>query len=761
MEHDLVRPSHHRGPWAIVGILWLALLGGAYYSAPISNPPGLRGDLWGYVPDLFDPPPRAADAGHAGWQYFPQRLDLLCVAGSILAGAWSFGHLLLRLLRLPIALQSPEKSVFAVGCGLATLSLVTLGAGLVGCLSRVLLGSLIAAGLCLEIGLRVALSRLNQSASPAPLATATLRTTHTRPIRTAIWCMLPLVPFVLAMVLGSLLPSTDFDVNEYHFEGPKEYFQAGRITFLEHNVYTSFPFATEMLTLLGMVLRDDWYRGALAGKCVLMTFGPLTAWALYSAGMRCSGPVAGWGAAFLYLATPWTYRISTIAYAEGGVSFYLCATLLAGILAWRASAENARDGAHARLWLLTGLLAGAAFSCKYPALISVTLPMGCFACVAARCYRQQMTRSWQIPLLFALGVLLVIGPWLLKNLVETGNPVYPLAYRIFGGRDWDPVLNAKWTAGHSPPNYSFASLWALACEMAYKSDWISPLLFGLFPFAIFPGHGQPRRPLRIGLLNYVGWLFLSCWLFTHRIDRFWVPMLPVVTLLAGQGLNWWWTAFPGKWARSALLVLLFAQGAFQLELMTGVGNWCGYNDYLRDLTEAGEVASSITAPELVYLNRQLPPDAKVLSVGDAEMFYARFPVIYNTVFDRSIFEAWFCAADRLSDGDSRLEEVTEIRRTLESAGITHIYINWLEILRYRSPGNYGYTEFVRPEIMSELQELGVLGPAWNIPEAQMNLQRLDPNWVPELRNWGSPLIVQHGPDDWFLTFQVFPVLRAP
>ena len=76
------------------------------------------------------------------------------------------------------------------------------------------------------------------------------------------------VPFLVAMLLGSMLPPVDFDVKEYHLQGPKEFFQAGRITMLPHNVYTSFPFLTEMLSLLGMVIRDDWYWGALAGKAV-------------------------------------------------------------------------------------------------------------------------------------------------------------------------------------------------------------------------------------------------------------------------------------------------------------------------------------------------------------------------------------------------------------------------------------------------------------------------------------------------------------
>ncbi len=34
------------------------------------------------------------------------------------------------------------------------------------------------------------------------------------------------------MILASMLPSIDFDVLEYHLQGPKEYYQAGRISLL-------------------------------------------------------------------------------------------------------------------------------------------------------------------------------------------------------------------------------------------------------------------------------------------------------------------------------------------------------------------------------------------------------------------------------------------------------------------------------------------------------------------------------------------------
>ena len=72
---------------------------------------------------------------------------------------------------------------------------------------------------------------------------------------------LVIAPFVLVMILGSMLPTIDFDVLEYHLQGPKEYYQTGRIAFQAHNVYTSMPFGVEMLHLAAMEVMGDWWWG--------------------------------------------------------------------------------------------------------------------------------------------------------------------------------------------------------------------------------------------------------------------------------------------------------------------------------------------------------------------------------------------------------------------------------------------------------------------------------------------------------------------
>lgn len=787
------------GEW--IAVAWIVgyALYFFHFTLPNSNPPVRRVDVWIDLPDLLwsnvVTPPKAPATG---WANLSQRLDLLAVAAAIWLGSWAVGGLLLRALRIPLDVGSAERLVCACGVGLSAVSLLTLGCGVAGWLSPWLLGGVLATAVMGEAWLRQG-GRGSRRAGVLPMsgsagASPSLNRHSTweslkgfvsrgeqLPYLLIAKCLaiVAIGLFLLAMLLGSVLPPTDFDVKAYHLTGPKEYFLDGRITFLEHNVYTNFPFLTEMLCLLGMVLRQDWYWGALAGQVVLMGFAPLTGLALFCAGRRWFGETVGWLAALIYLSTPWTYRLAIIAYVEGALSCYLFLTLFAVLLAVEASRHEETRSASNRLFLLAGLFAGSAMACKYPGLVSVVLPLG-LACLVATVRRQtaeggRQKTAIQAVTAYLIGTALAVGPWLLKNLVATWNPVYPLAFGLFGGRDWDAASHAKWSAGHSPKTYALSDLAEKFIDVTAKADWLSPLLFGLAPLALLAvarsqesnqpssTHSSPLtpRPLLFWLWLYVAYLFLQWWLLTHRIDRFWVPLIPVVALLAAVGCL---RSSSKLWRRTCggfvALSVLFNLGFVTTPL-------CGFNAYLSDIDQA-RVGSESTAEVIHYLNQladtgKLPRDATVLCVGEAQVFDAQPRVIYNTVFDQPILRDWL--ADRpagdVPDRDWPLRPIEEVRRKFESQGITHVLVNWQELLRYRM--TYGYSDFVAPQRLTWLREQGLLGNSEEFRRGvrdfhslrthelrEQDEQREVEEWAPELKRSLNGKTV-------FVTWQLFPV----
>jgi len=789
--------------WLAIG--WLLLFGFLFFrlDLPNTNPPVNRTDIWRELPHiLYDCVVRnpASDATVLSWRYISQRVPVIATGMLIMMGAYGLGHLLLRILRLQLDQWSLERNVLAAGLGLSGVSLLTLSCGLLartfpGVMSRELLGGLLIPFVAIGVFLLVREGWTVNGGKPTGgrggMRTSwhevLLRGQIPFPVIARVGLGIIIGLFVTAMALGSMLPSVDFDVKEYHLQGPKEWYQAGAITLLSHNVYTSFPFLTEMFPLLGMVLTDDWQRGALVGKFVLMLFGPLTALGVFALARRWFDSRVAWAAALIHISTPWTYRISVIAYAEGGLTFYLLASLLAVLLV----AETSDPRERLKRTFICGLLAGSAMACKYPGILSVVMPVGATllwmtARAAGRSVENNLparrVREGEAPaepvrqepyppnnipsaagpddgslrralastsLLYILGCAITIGPWLAKNLYETGNPVYPLLNSVFHGSDWTPTLEANWKRGHGPPHHDPADLAIKLFDVTIKSDWLSPLLFSMAPLTLLV---RCQQRLIRGLWLYVGFLFLSWWVLTHRIDRFWVPLIPLVSLLAGIGI-WWTTHRLWRFAASAAVGLCVL---FNLAFIATP--YCGLNAWLADYDELWDTAQ-LTSGTIRSVNAMnLPPGSKVLCVGEAQVFDARFPLVYNTVFDISIFEQW-CSANEpgIAPADQPLKPAGQIRQKLIDEGVTLILVNWAEILRYRM--TYGYADFVAPRRFAELLQQGIVTPGPPLSHPR-KLSSFRPHEQAEIRRWGPELILQAGDETVVLTSQLFFVTSA-
>ena len=829
-------------PRVVLALVWLVAFTAWFHSFGLpNNLPAARWMIWTGLPfdllDLLDPP-AVANAAPWSWLFLAQRLPSLSIAAVIWAGAWGLGSLLLRGLRLRREFDSVERCFFACCLGLSAVSLLMLGLGLLGAMSGWLLGGLLLVAVSVEITFSPRQSSLTNPTGLAPVARGALhyskldkashgvfpdKTSSTAPTSSAETCEPPgqarwgvavllcvVAPFVFCMLLGAMSPQTDFDVVEYHLGGPKEWFQQGHIARLPHNVYTSFPFLTEMLLLCGMVLRGDWESGALAGQAAVAGFVPLAALGLFATGRRWFNSAAGSLAALVWLTTPWAYRIAIVAYAEGGLACYLFAALAVGLrVVWgegqesgdkrqEASANNSAErtphpnplpsrargeGTRHRLIALCGLLAGSAMACKYTGAVSVVVPLAVMIALRAVAAKEPIglrvkQAVWELAL-FGVGTLLAVGPWLVKNAVETGNPVFPLAYSVFGGEGRDATMDAQWQQGHSAPPYRSVShrlsdLVIKLTDVAANNDWHSALMFGLAPIAVLASW---RRQVWT-VWAFIGWQFLSWFVLTHHIDRFYVPMFPVVALLAGVGAAWLFSTLNDSsgenseanglmgekekkrktslalqasggggslslrtiWTRVASPFVVCVIGANVLYNVGVMMNLGGYNSGRTEMKAAREVQLSRWYGAQKWIDDELaagrlPHNLKVLCVGEAALFHARFPYVYNTVFDRSLFEQWF--AQRTSSGEFQLRPVAEIRAKLLQHRITHVLINWSEVLRYREPGSYGFTDFVHPDQIRELVRLGVLQ---SVPlPASVALQPLKGSRLRQVEEWAPAL----------------------
>ena len=543
-----------------------------------------------------------------------------------------------------------------------------------------------------------------------------------------------------------------YDVLEYHLQLPKEYRQAGEIDYLPHNVYGNFPANVEMLYLLGMILQDGDVDTGVSANLIHLILGVLTVYAAWVAGREWS-PRAGIVAGVVMATAGWFAYLSGLAYVEHGLLFFATAAtaVLLRLVKIRALQEEPhhqesataegtkgrrdggtentpsgtqsairnpqsataegtkgrRDGGTERTpsgtqsairnpqsaiewrWIVVaGLFAGLACGCKYTALPMIALPLGLGVLLVPE---SKMPRRLVNVLVFAVAVLAAFSPWLIKNQMMTGNPVFPLANGVFDASPpgWGEEESARWDRGHRalPTERAvvakLGALWRHVPNDRYQR--FGPVILGLGFIGLW---GRPRQRTDL-ILAVILIVQLMVWLFaTHLYARFAVVLLIPLALLAGRA-----PPGTGDLNRLRLVVVVIILG--------GVWNFAYAARLHRAESPGGAPAALIyegePAGEAYYrvVNRELPPEARVLLVGDARAFYFQREVDYCVVFNRNPF------AEAVRVAQSEGTTVDWLRRS----GYTHVLVNWPEVNRLRR--SYGFAPEITPELFTRLCRHGL------------------------------------------------------
>ena len=507
-----------------------------------------------------------------------------------------------------------------------------------------------------------------------------------------------------------------YDVLEYHLQMPKEYLAAGRLTYAPHNVYANFPANVEMLYLLAMILLDDDAGAGVVANLVHLLLAGLAVFAAWVAGREWSSR-AGTIAGVVTASAGWLAYLSGLAYVENGMLFFglvALAAILRSLSPPRAAASTGgaakspspnplsvaprglkpaaqpgfEKGPKPGRWIaLAGVMAGFACGCKYTAVAMIALPLGVVVLLLPAANIRRRLRNG---LAFAGAATLTFAPWLIKNQILTGNPVFPLANRMFHASPpgWGEEESSRWDRGHRPPAEQFleaklAALWRHVLADRYQR-------FGPAVFLLAIGGLVGRRRTRADqVLLIVLVAQLGVWLFaTHLYARFAVVMLVPLALLAGRALP---DSSSGL-RRRVVVTLLIAGGVWNL----------GFAATLHAEESPGGAPAALmyegAVPGYEYfglVNNKLPDNARILLVGDARPFYFQRDVDYCVVFNRNPFVETIRAA-----GSDR-----EIVDWLRARGYTHVLVNWSEVRRLSR--TYGFAPEITPELFDRLSRYGL------------------------------------------------------
>ncbi len=626
---------------------------------------------------------------------------------AVIAAAAGYGAWPAR--RLTPGATRGQMAALAVALGLGMLAFATLALGLGGALTRITAGALLAGGVvvgCAAIARKRGAVQAGRTAWAGAGAPDESCHTEPRPHPRLIAALLAIglaIPALVAMAGATLPPGVlwteegrGYDVLEYHLQAPREWYEAGRITFLPHNVYASFPQQMESLYLLLMALRGDAHAAAIPAQMLHLMCGAL---ALLAIGVW-SKP--GWPRVAAVLAAasaPWLVIVGVLAYVELGMLLF--AAVAAGLLLSQIRATRPDRGAM----FAAGLAAGLAGGCKYTAIVLVAIA-GWIAWMALSraAWRARVTPG----AIFALGAALALAPWAARNLAFTGDPVYPFGWRVFHGAAWSDEQAAQWDRGHrvQPKHTGFAGRAKLAARE----------LFGRLAVVNAPDAATGFRASHFGvgiwivplLALGVGWrsreaaccavwfgILLLAWIaLTHMPGRFVIPAIAPLALFVGRGAS---DRVVPRWSGPtvvgvALIASLFGAWQITRQFRAETRAWADAVGVESALQFAGDVEAFLS-PEAQPLNA-LPTDAYVWIVGGATPFYTLTKNHYTVVFSR---DPWLEFA-RTADADAAVAWLRE-------RGVTHVQFAWSEITRLRR--TYGFAELVTPDWAAQLAAAGM------------------------------------------------------
>jgi len=511
-----------------------------------------------------------------------------------------------------------------------------------------------------------------------PLSSAEASSRTERILCLVIACALAGI-LVIEIIL-CLMPPVSRDALIHHLAIPKLWIRHGGFYEMPWTQFSYFPMNIDLLYLVPLIFGND-----RVPAFIHLLFGWGTGYLVYRYLKDQQGKVWGLLGLLVFVSTPMVIRLSITAYVDLGMIFFTTASVLS-FIRWR-------DGRYEEIkWLLlSAVCMGLAAGTKYNALISWLFLGGAVCFLYARDTGKQL-QAIRWGLIFFLVALVTVSPWLVKNLVLKGNPIYPLMDNVFsfihGGRETAAFLaagEAEKGAGYSLlRNRTLLygeEIWQILLlplriffegrdhSPQHFDGVLNPLFALSIPFA-FVGSQKGHRFL---FFLFIIFVFLVSILMADVRIRYILPILPFMTILAVTGIRniTEWLARRGQKALRLAgravpyaVVLLIAANLFYLGNQFTAIKPLPYilGEESRDEFLSRQVGSYRAT---AFINRELPGDAVVyLLYLSGRGYYLDRDYIYHVGLETAVVRAMVRSS----------ADAATLAAFLRSLGGTHILV---------------------------------------------------------------------------------------
>ena len=248
-----------------------------------------------------------------------------------------------------------------------------------------------------------------------------------------------------------------------------------------------------------------------------------------------------------YATVPIAIYFSGCAYVEPALLMTFGSSLLALFLFFKSSAETIlSEKMNFKTIAFIGFLAGWMPALKYNGLIYTGL-VGLILLWSHR--KVPIKKVLTISVAFIMALIPGLC-WMVWNWIDLGNPVYPMAWFLFGGKGWDEARALSMSLyfdvygmGKSPMDYLLLP-WRLAFSGRFDTvrfdGAIGPFLLIFLIIAGISTILLMRRRSAGGMEKEMGVMVLVCaafFAFGTQQSRFWLPVHLLVCAFAAPGME--------------------------------------------------------------------------------------------------------------------------------------------------------------------------------------------------------------------------------
>lgn len=454
--------------------------------------------------------------------------------------------------------------------------------------------------------------------------------------------------FAIVYLLSTMAPPLDGDTLHSYLDIPRQYLDAGGIIPLPYELHATLPMNIQMLSALALIVAGDEVAQMLAG----FTMATGAALVIFILGRRHLSREIGMLAALLFYSTNVVQGLVPTTKVNLGWAFF-------DLLAVYAVCRWAFDQVPRDCWILAaGVFSGIALGTQYPAGFTSVL----LALAIVMISRRDGVRLLLLRVIaYGLPVLLLGAPWMVKNFLEVGNPIFPILNPMFGLSAAEPMEHSSGLVGLA------TTLWDMATGYIAGTYGrpVGPLMLGTLPGLVLI---RPiERKIKIALL-LVGFLYLFWYIGVQRPRNF-LTGLGIISLISA------YTCVAlgrrSQSIRNGFLVLLVVFLLFNWALYVRAYfinlNYLSYvlggesrSAFLhRTLSPSSPWPSALMTE---YINTQLPADARIVAMYLGNGYYIQRPFIDSRMVDKNFMT-------------DTARDAAELIQQWRVAGITHVFVN--------------------------------------------------------------------------------------